>query len=42
MSYNLVVSPRARQEQSDAYSFYEGIQEGLGERFLVAIRKSYG
>lgn len=41
MSYDVVISPRAQQEQTDAYSFYEDLQEGLGERFFKSLQTCF-
>jgi hypothetical protein len=38
MSYNLIVKTEASQETTDAYLYYENEMEGLGERFLAALK----
>ena len=41
MSYNLILTIDAQEEETEAYNYYEGIQTGLGEDLLVALEKSY-
>jgi hypothetical protein len=37
MSYEIIISLTAREEDADAYLFYEGKADGLGEDFLSKI-----
>lgn len=41
MSYILNLSKEAHQEETNAYNYYEGIEPGLGDRFLVELKKGY-
>lgn len=41
MVYNLIISPDAEKDTSEAYTFYENQQTGLGERFLDELALFY-
>ncbi len=37
MDYKITISADAENDTNDAYIYYEGIQNGLGERFLSEL-----
>ncbi len=37
MGYNIIISTEAAKDISDAYTFYEDQQTGLGDRFLSEL-----
>jgi hypothetical protein len=39
MRYTLTLSVEALQEETVAYNYYEDIQTGLGDRFLIELEK---
>jgi hypothetical protein len=41
MPYTLIIREEAVEEVKQAYLYYEGVQEGLGERFLSELQKRY-
>jgi len=41
MTYKLIITNAALQDEQEAYDYYEGIQVGLGERFLEKVEKRY-
>ena len=41
MPYTLVIREEALEEMKDAFLYYEGVQSGLGERFLSELQKRY-
>ncbi len=41
MRYTLTLSVEALQEETVAYNYYEDIQTGLGDRFLIELEKGY-
>lgn len=38
MTYKIIISATARQEEAEAYLYYEDKSEGLGERFLSEVQ----
>jgi mRNA-degrading endonuclease RelE of RelBE toxin-antitoxin system len=41
MGYNLILTDEADQDTADAYLYYEGQLEGLGDRFLHELQHLY-
>jgi hypothetical protein len=41
MSYKLILTAEAQQEETEAYNYYEDIKEGLGEELLRVLNKYY-
>lgn len=41
MSFNIVLTDEARQDEIEAYSYYENIRPGLGEEFLTTIESYF-
>ncbi len=39
MSNSYYLHPKAKEEYKEAYAWYENKLEGLGEKFIVAIRE---
>lgn len=39
MSYAYRLHPLVEKDYNEAYAWYEDMQKGLGERFLIAVRK---
>jgi plasmid stabilization system protein ParE len=39
MNYSYYLHPLADKDYAEAYAWYEDKEEGLGERFIVAVRK---
>jgi plasmid stabilization system protein ParE len=37
--YTVILHPLSKQDYEEAYDWYETKQAGLGERFLIAVRK---
>jgi hypothetical protein len=40
MNYQVIISLTARQEETDAYLYYEDKLEGLGDKFLQEVEAS--
>ena len=40
MDRRVVIAPKAGDEISDAFDWYEGRQTGLGDRFIKAVKRS--
>lgn len=38
MTYEIIISATARQEELESYLYYENKSEGLGERFLSEVQ----
>jgi hypothetical protein len=41
MAYKLIIKEGARLDADSAYSYYEGQQTGLGERFLSSLQERF-
>jgi hypothetical protein len=41
MSYNLILTQDAQEEEQDAYNYYEDIRGGLGDELLIEFIKCY-
>jgi plasmid stabilization system protein ParE len=41
MPYDLIIKAGASQDTTNAYLYYEGEKDGLGERFLAALKACY-
>ena len=41
MIYTIVLTKEARQDEDDAYNYYEDIRFGLGAEFLEALENRY-
>jgi hypothetical protein len=39
MGYKYRLHPEADKDYTDAYAWYEYQQNGLGEKFIIAVRK---
>ncbi len=40
MAAELVIAPEAEEDIAEAYAWYEGKKEGLGERFLESVDRT--
>jgi hypothetical protein len=41
MAYRIITLKSAAEDISEAYNYYEGLQTGLGDRFLAELIKRY-
>lgn len=41
MTYKLAILKSAAQDTLEAYNYYEGLQQGLGDRFLTEVLERY-
>lgn len=41
MAYKIIIREEAHADAMDAYNYYEGQLQGLGEKFLMALITSY-
>lgn len=41
MAYRLITLKAAAEDISEAYNYYEGLQPGLGDRFMSELLKRY-
>ena len=41
MEYRLIILKTAAEDTAEAYSYYEELQPGLGDRFLAEVLERY-
>ena len=41
MTYRLLILQIAAEDTTEAYNYYEGLQPGLGDRFLAEVLERY-